>query len=93
MSLAIVCQFLCIVAVNSLPMSEKGVKMWRVFVTVCGVCWDNKLLRLWIKTFFMFLMMRYSGYVRASRVRVRLLSSSCRMRSSEISCIEVLVNK
>ena len=45
MSLAIVCQFLCIVAVNSLPMSEKAVIMWRIFVTVCGVRWDNKLLR------------------------------------------------
>ena len=34
----------------------------------------------------MFLMMRCSGYVQASRVRVRLLNSSCRMWSSEISC-------
>ena len=72
--------------------------MWRIFVTVCGVRWDNKLLRLWVKAFFMFLMMRCSGYVQASRARVvkfkfRLLSSSCRMWSSEISCIEVLVNK
>ena len=94
MSLAIVCQFLCIIAVNSLPMSEKGVIMWRIFVIVCGVRWDNKLFRLWVKAFFMFLMMRCSGYVRAYRVRVRLLSSSCRMWSSEISCcIEVLVSK
>ena len=37
MSLAIVCQFLCIVPVNSLPMSEKGVIIRRIFVTVCGV--------------------------------------------------------
>ena len=94
MSLAIVCQFLCIIAVNSLPISEKGVIMWRIFVIVCGVRWDNKLFRLWVKAFFMFLMMRCSGYVRASRVRVRLLSSSCTMWSSEISCCsEVLVNK
>ena len=42
-SLAPVCQFLCIVAVNSLPMSEKGV-MDGVNVSYCGVCWDNKLL-------------------------------------------------
>ena len=36
-SLAIVCQFLYTVAVNSLPMSEKGVIMGRMLVTVCGV--------------------------------------------------------
>ena len=36
-SLAIVCQFLCIVAVNSLPMSEKVVIMERMFATDCGV--------------------------------------------------------
>ena len=34
--------------------------------------------------FFTFLMMRCSGYARASRMRVRLLSSSCRMWSSEM---------
>ena len=45
-SLAIAYQLLCIVAVNSLPMSEKGVIMGRMFVTLCGVRWDNKLLRL-----------------------------------------------
>ena len=33
---------------------------------------------------FMFLMMRCSGYARASRMPLRLLSSSCRMWSSEI---------
>ena len=43
MSLAVVCQFLCIVAVNSLPMSEKRVIIWRIFVTVSGVRCDNKL--------------------------------------------------
>ena len=73
-SLAIMCQLLCIVAVNSLPMSEKGVLMGRMFVTVCGVRWDNKLLRLWSRLFFIFLMMRCSRDARASRVRVRLLS-------------------
>ena len=31
----------------------------------------------------MFLMMSFSGYARASRMRVRLLSSSCRKESSE----------
>ena len=54
MSLAVVCQFLCIVAVNILPMSEKGVMMGRMFVTVCGVRWFNKLLRLCVKAFFIF---------------------------------------
>ena len=54
MSLAIVCRFLCIVAVNSLPMSEEGVMKGRTFVTVFGVHWDNKLLRLWVKAFFIF---------------------------------------
>ena len=36
-SLAIVSQFLCVVAVNSLPMSEKGVAIEIMFVSVCGV--------------------------------------------------------
>ena len=53
-SLAIVCQFLCIVAVNSLSMSAKGIIMGRMFVTVCGVHWDNKLMRLWVKAFLSF---------------------------------------
>ena len=83
-SLPILCQFLCIVAVNRLPMFEKGVTMGRILVSFCGLCWDNRYLRLWVKAFFMFLMMRFSGYARASRIRVRLLSSSCRMWSSEM---------
>ena len=41
-SLAIWCQFLCIIAVSSLPMSEKGVTMGRMLFSVCDVCWDNK---------------------------------------------------
>ena len=41
-SLAIWIQFLCIVAVNSLPMSEKGVTMGRMLASVCGVRWDNR---------------------------------------------------
>ena len=36
-SLAIVCQFLCIVALNSLPMSEKGVTIGRILLSVCGL--------------------------------------------------------
>ena len=36
-SLAIVCQFLWVVAVNDLSMSEKGVIMGRMFVSLCGV--------------------------------------------------------
>ena len=33
---AIVCQILWVVAVNDLPMNEKGVIMGRMFVSVCG---------------------------------------------------------
>ena len=47
-----------------------------MLVSVYGVHWD--------KTFFMFLMMRCIGYTRASRMRVRFLSSSYRMWSSEM---------
>ena len=85
MSLATVCQFLGIVAVNSLPMSEIEVTTGRMLVIVCGVFWDSRLLGLWVKAgIFMFLMIRCSGYARASRMRVRLLSSSCRIWSSEM---------
>ena len=55
----------------------------RMCVSLCGVCWNNKLLRLWVKA-FMFLMMRCSGYFQTSRMRVRMLSSSYRMWSSEM---------
>ena len=34
MSLAVVYQFLSVVSVNSLPMSEKGVAMGRILVSV-----------------------------------------------------------
>ena len=44
-------QFLCIIAVNSLPMSEIEVTVGRMLVVVCGVCEDSRLLRLWVKTF------------------------------------------
>ena len=84
MSLATMCQFLCMMAVSCLPMPEKGVIIGRMLVSVGGVLWDNRYLRLWIKAFFMFLIMRCSGYVLASRMRVRLLSSSCRIWSSEM---------
>ena len=42
-SLAIVCRFSSIVAVNSLPMYEEGVTMGRMFVSVCGVPLRDKL--------------------------------------------------
>ena len=77
MSLPIVCQFLCIVAVNSLPVFTKGVTMGKMLVSVCGVGWDNKFLGLTVKAFIKFLLMRCSGYVQANRIPVRLLSSSC----------------
>ena len=83
-SLAIWCQYLCIIDVSSLSMSENGVIMGRMFLSVCNVCWSNRWLRLWVSAFFMFLMMMCSGYERASRMRVRLLSSSFRMWSSEM---------
>ena len=82
--LEIVCQYLCIVPVNTLPTSEKGVTLGRMLDSDCGVRWDNRLLRLWVKAFFAFLMMRCSGYARASRIFDRLLSSSCRMWFSEM---------
>ena len=53
-SLAIVCQFLCIAAVNSLPMSEDGITMRRMLVYDCGLRWDNRLLLLWVKAFLCF---------------------------------------
>ena len=78
-SLPVVCQFLCIVAVNSLPVSTKGVTMGKMLVSVCGVGWDNKFLGLRVKAFIKFLMMRCSGYAQANRTPVRLLSSSCKI--------------
>ena len=81
-SLATLCQFPCITAASSLLMSEKGVTMGRmflsaVFVRITGDCVCKS-------RFFMFLMIRCSGYARASRMRVRLLSFSCRVWSSEM---------
>ena len=61
-SLAIWCQFLCMIAGCSLPMSENGVTMGRMIFSVCDVCWNNRWLWSWVKAFFMFLMMRCSGY-------------------------------
>ena len=40
--LATMCQFLCMMAVDCLSMSEKGVIMGRLLVSVCGVGWDNR---------------------------------------------------
>ena len=42
MSLAALCQFLCIIAVSSLQVSEEGVTMGTMLVSVCGACWDNR---------------------------------------------------
>ena len=42
MSLTTLCQFLCIIALSSLPMSEKGVTMGRMLVSFCGVRWDDR---------------------------------------------------
>ena len=53
-SLAIVCQFLCMATVNSLPMSEDGVTMGTMLVYDCGLSWDNRLLLLWVKAFLCF---------------------------------------
>lgn len=36
-SLAIMCRFLCIVAVNNLPMSENGVKSGRMLDSDCSI--------------------------------------------------------
>ena len=89
-SLATMCQFLCFMAVSCLAMYEKGVIMGRILVSVCGFCWDSR--QLWL--FFMFLMMTCSGYVWASRMRVRLLSSDFKIWSSERSCCnKVLGNR
>ena len=40
--LVTMCQFLCMMAVSCFPMSEKGVIMMRMVVSVCGVHWDNR---------------------------------------------------
>ena len=79
-SLAIWCEFLCILDVSSLPMSENGVTVGRLmmFVGITGGCGRGS------EVFFMFLMMKCCGYARANRVRVKLLSSSWRMWSSEM---------
>ena len=41
-SLATLCQFLCMIVMSYLPMSEKGVTMGRMLVSVFDVCWDNR---------------------------------------------------
>ena len=41
-SLAALCQFVCIIAVSSLQVSEEGVTMERMLVSVCGARWDNR---------------------------------------------------
>ena len=49
-SQAIMCQFLFVVVVNDLPMSEKRLTMGKN-VFLCGVRWDNKLLNMFMKPF------------------------------------------
>ena len=39
--LVTMCQFLCMMAVACLPMSEKGVIMGRILASVCGVRWES----------------------------------------------------
>ena len=41
-SLKTVYQFLCMMAVSCLPVSEKGITMGRMLVSVCGIRWDNR---------------------------------------------------
>ena len=41
-SLTTLCQFLCMITVSYLPISEKGVTMGRMLVSVCGVRWNNR---------------------------------------------------
>ena len=55
MSLTTLCQFLCIIALSSLPMSEKGVTMGRMLVSVCGVRWDDRCK----KNFFIIIINMY----------------------------------
>ena len=38
-SLEILCPCLCIIAVSSFQMSEKGVTIGKMLVSVCGVLW------------------------------------------------------
>lgn len=41
-SLPISCQLLCTVAVKSWPISEKGVAMRKMLISVIGICWDDR---------------------------------------------------
>ena len=41
-SLEKLCQFLCMIAVSCLPMSEKGVTMGKMLVSAGRVHWDNR---------------------------------------------------
>ena len=45
-SLSSLCQLLCIIAVSSLPISEKRVTMGIILVSVYGIPWDNRWLQL-----------------------------------------------
>ena len=53
-SLATMCKFLCMMAVSCLPVSEKGVIIGRILISICGVYWDNRQLQLWVRAFLCF---------------------------------------
>ena len=42
LSLAKLCQFLCMIDVSCLPMSEKGVTVRKMLFSVGRVHWDNR---------------------------------------------------
>ena len=50
-SSSIACQFSWMVAMNDLPLSEKGLLMGRMFVSACGIRSYSKLLRVLIRDF------------------------------------------
>ena len=52
------CQFLYMMVVNCLPMSEKGVTMGRMFLYVVSV----KITSYYRCSLFMFLMIKYGGH-------------------------------
>ena len=84
-SLAIVCQFLCIVAVNSLTVSDKGITMGRMLILVSFfLLLEQQVIAVKGENAFVFLMMRRNGYAQASRKCVRLLSSDCSICSSRM---------
>ena len=71
-SVVIMWQVLRIMAINDSPMSEKGAIMGRMFVSVCRVCWDSRLLWVSMRAFLTFLMVRCSGYGQARKMRAKM---------------------